>query len=170
VSYWLYDLHIATLVLIIGMTAFVALVKLLGSKLTKLQLISWLVIVIFGGASFFLRDENIIKWKPTVISSIISLSFLISQLFWKQSLVETLIQDKVPAPAFMLRKINFAAFLFFLSSAVLNVAVAQNFSTTVWVNFKLFGMLALNTCFLVGCLYYLRAYLSESMPPKDQKK
>ncbi len=170
VAYWLFDLHIATIVLIIGMTAFVVLVKSLGLKLTKLQLISWLAVLFLGGAAVFLKDESIIKWKPTVINAAVGLAFLATQFLGKKTLMQRLIEDKVPAPVGMLRRVNFSTGLFFLFLAVLNIVVAQNFSTTVWVNFKLFGVFILNLCFLGACLYYLRAYLSNLLPPENGSK
>ena len=170
IAYALFNLQFATVVLIIGMTAFVALVKILGQKLTKLQLVSWLVVVIMGGAGVLLKDENIIKWKPTVLNSAISLTFFVTQFLTKKTLMETLIQDKVPAPSYMLRRVNFATAFFFLFLALLNIFVAQNFSTTVWVNFKLFGIFLLNLCFLASCLYYLKGYLANLFPPDQTKK
>jgi intracellular septation protein len=164
-AYWLYDLKIATAVLIVAMTVFVCFVKFMGEKLTKLQLISWLAILILGGASVLSKDESIIKWKPSVISWIISISFLATQFVGKKSLVERLIADKVPAPVFMLRNVNLATALFFLSSGLLNIIVAMNFTTTVWVNFKLFGLTVLNLVFVSSCLFYLRAYLHNIFPP-----
>ncbi len=163
-AYWRFDLHLATIALIVAMTVFVILVKALGQKLTKLQFISWLAVVILGGAAVFLKDESIIKWKPTVIYSVVGLVFLLSQFFGRKSLVERLLSEKVPAPAPMLRRINLAAAGFFLALSVLNIFVAQNFSTTIWVNFKIFGIFALNAVFLSGCLFYLRAYLHNFFP------
>lgn len=166
IAYALFNLHIATIVLIVGMTLFVALVKILGQTLTKLQLASWLAVLILGGASVVFKDENIIKWKPTVLNSAISLAFLSTHFLGKKSLMETLIQDKVPAPAFMIRKVNLATAFFFLFLAFLNIVIAQNFSTTIWVNFKIFGIFVLNLSFLSICLYYLRNYLGNLLPPK----
>lgn len=170
IAYWLYDLRVATVVLIVYMTLFVALVKFLGEKLTKIQLVSWLTILILGGASVSFQDESIIKWKPTVINTVIGLTFLISQVIGKKTLVERFTEEKVPAPAFMLRKVNFAAGLFYLALAPLNIFIAQNYSTTVWMNFKIFGMTALNTIFFGSCLYYLKAYLHNLFPPDPTAK
>lgn len=166
VAYAIYDLHIATLVLIIAMTLFVLMVKALGQKLTKIQLVSWIAIVLLGGAAVIFKDDSIIKWKPTVINTVIGLTFFITHVFGKKSLVETLIADKVPAPSKMLRNVNLAASGFFIFLASINILVAQNFSTTVWVNFKIFGIFVLNLSFLSGCFYYLKDYLGHLLDPK----
>ncbi len=164
VAYWRFDLQIATMTLIVAMTVFVILVKAMGQKLTKMQLISWLAIVILGGSTVLLKDESIIKWKPTVIYLCVGVAFLLSLFIGQKSLVERFFEEKVPAPAPMLRRVNFAGSLFFLFLAALNIFIAQNFSTTVWVNFKLFGVFILNAVFLGSCLFYLRAYLGQLFP------
>ena len=170
IAYFLADFRIATIVLIAAMTVFVGLVKIVGEKLTKIQLASWLAIVILGGASVLLKDDSILKWKPTVINAAIGLTFLLTHIFGDKTLLERLIDKQVPAPARMLRRVNFAASLFFLFTATLNIVIAYTFSTTAWVNFKLFGNFALNICFLSGCLYYLRAYLAHILPPEQNGK
>lgn len=159
--YWLYDLHIATAALMVSMTVFIILVKVLGEQLSKLQLFSWLAVMILGGTAVFLRDENIIKWKPTVIYSVLSVVFALSHFIGQQTLVERLIGDKIKAPAFMLRKVNLSSTFFFLFLSMLNVFVILNFSTTAWVNFKIFGIFIIDAIYLAGCLYYLRAYLQD---------
>ena len=170
VAYKLSDLQIATAVLVIASTLFVLLVKFLGEKLTKLQVITWLVVVILGSATVILKDESIIKWKPTVINAFISFAFLITHFIGKKTLLERLIDEKVPAPARKLRKVNFAGSMFFLFLGVANILVAQNFSTNIWMNFKIFGITALNLCFLSCCLYYLKDYLTDFFPPESNKK
>ena len=160
-AYWLYDLHSATAALMVSMTLFIILVKVLGERVSKLQFFSWLAVVLLGGTAVFLRDENIIKWKPTVIYSVLSLVFALSHLIGAQTLVERLIGDKIKAPAANLRKVNLSSAIFFLFLSVLNIIVILNFSTTMWVNFKIFGIFILDAIYLAGCLYYLRAYLHD---------
>lgn len=170
IAYWLYDLHIATIVLIVAMTIFVALVKFLGEKLTRLQLVSWIAVVLLGGATVFLRDENFIKWKPTAIHSVVGLTFLITQLIGKKTILERMIEDKVPAPRRMLRKVNFSSAIFFFLIAALNILIAENFSTTFWVNFKIFGISILSMFFMGGCLFYLKDYLHNLISEEEKNR
>lgn len=167
-AYWKFDLHIATIVLIVLLTLFVGMVKALGQKLSKLQLVSWLAVLILGGATVLLKDEVFIKWKPSVVNGSLALVFLITQFVGKRSLVERMIGEKVPAPAGMLRKVNGAAALFLFFMGVVNIVVANTFSTTVWVQFKIFGTLVLDAGFLAACLYYLRDYLGDLLEKKPQ--
>lgn len=160
-AYWKFDLYVATAVLMATMTLFVVLAKAFREPLTRLQLISWVAVLIFGSATLFLRDESFIKWKPTVINSLIGSVFLVTTLFGKRSLIEQLVAGKFHAPASKLRRVNFACSLFFFLLGYINFQVAFSFSTDVWVQYKIFGNLILNTIFISGCLYYLRDYVKE---------
>lgn len=160
-AYWMFDIYIATATLIVAMTIFIITSKLIGQKLTKLQLLSWLLIFILGGATLIFRDENIIKWKPTVINSVVGSLFIITQFFGKSTLIERFLSDKIHAPILKLRKVNFACGLFFFLLAIINYKVAFSYSTDLWVQYKIFGNLALNMIFISGCLYYLKDYLTD---------
>lgn len=162
-AYWLYDLRIATIVLITLMTAFVVVVKVLGEKLSRLQLLSWLVILVLGGATVSFQDEQYIKWKTSVINGTLSLVFLASHFLGSKTILERFLDDKLSCPAVMLRRLNLVAVVYFASIALLNLYVASHFSTTIWVNFKLFGIFACNLLFLAGSFYYLRDYIREMM-------
>ena len=167
-AYWKYDLQIATVVLIVLLTLFVGLVKILGQKLSKLQFFSWLAVLILGGATVLLKDEMFIKWKPTVVNAILGLIFLVTQFVGKKTLIERMIGEKIPAPTAMLRNVNFTAALFLFFMGVLNIVVANLLSTTAWVQFKIFGTFVLDAAFFGACLYYLRNYLTEFLDKRGQ--
>ncbi len=66
---------------------------------------------------------------------------------------------KINAPQQIWRRLNFAWVIFFLVSGALNIFVAYQFSTDIWVNFKLFGLFGLTLLFAVGQAIYLKSYL-----------
>ena len=45
--------------------------------------------------------------------------------------------------------------------AALNLLVAYNFPTDVWVNFKLFGTLGLTVAFVIGQAFYVGRFIQE---------
>lgn len=161
VAYWRFDLHVATIVLMAFMSFFIVAAKLCKEPLTRLQVGTWLVIMFLGAATLWSRDELFIKWKTTVINLVLALVFAGSHVFGNKTIAERLLAAKLAVPGAMLRKLNGAAVLYFLLVALLNLFVAYRFDTTVWVNFKLFGLLALNFLFFGGSVFYLRAYLKE---------
>ncbi len=160
-AYWKFDLYVATAVLMATMTLFIGVAHFVGEKPSRLQFLSWIAVLIFGSATLFLRDEAFIKWKPTVINSLIGLVFLVTSLFSKQTLLEQLVAGKFLAPAHKLRRVNLACAGFFFLLAFINFQVAFSFSTDVWVQYKIFGNLVLNLIFVSGCMYYLRDHIKE---------
>ncbi|MBP6218976.1 MAG: septation protein IspZ [Oligoflexales bacterium] len=163
IAYWKYDLNTATLVLMVLMTLFVVLVKILGEKLSKLQIFSWLVIVILGGASLLSQDDSVIKWKTTIIHSGLSLVFFFSHLIGQKTILERALEGKIEVRVKKLRRLNAVCGGYFFFISALNLFVAFSFSTSVWVQFKLFGLLAINFVFVGFCLYYLREEIKAMM-------
>lgn len=155
------DLATATLVLMCASTGFVVLVRLLGERLTKMQLIVWVVVMVLGALSLFSGDSELIKWKPTLVMGCISLALAASQVVGAQTLTERMLTEHVPAPPQKLRKINAVAAGYALAVAVANVFVLQNFSTNVWNNFKFFGLSASNIVLMGWAVYYLKDHLPE---------
>jgi intracellular septation protein len=50
--------------------------------------------------------------------------------------------------------------------AVLNIVVAYNFSTDVWVDFKLFGSLGATLVFVFGQGFYMSKHMKQSSEAK----
>lgn len=163
VSYKLFDIYMAVIVLMIMMTALIALQALLKKQISNMQLISWLLVLVFGSITLVFRNEMFLKWKPTVLNWGLGIAFLISN-FTKTTLVErlfTAIKLEVPAPVW--RKLNLSWALFFFFTGVLNLFIAYYFSTDFWVNFKVFGLLGLTLLFVFGQALYLKNAESKSV-------
>jgi intracellular septation protein len=58
---------------------------------------------------------------------------------------------------------------FFSFMGALNLWVAYQFSTSVWVNFKLFGGMGLMFAFILAQALYLNKYLQNDEPPGEDK-
>ena len=86
ITYKFYDIYIATAV-IIGTTIIqVGLSWIINKKVEPMQWITLGLIVVMGGATLYLRDEQFIKWKLTIIEWLFGLAFLGSQFFWQKNL------------------------------------------------------------------------------------
>ena len=118
-------------------------------KFNKNQLLTFILFLVFGGATLFLRDPVFIKWKPTVINLLFAALFLGSSFIGNKSLVERFMGNTIQAPKAIWAKLNLAWIFFFISIAVLNIFVAYRFSEDVWVNFKLFGVIGLTLLFII---------------------
>ncbi len=162
-TWWFYrdGLRYPTLALIIWMTGFIVLSKIWGQKLTKFQVITWLVIVFFGGFSVLFNDDSIIKWVTTVRNSIVSMIFLSSHFIGKYTIMERICKDKLLAPPEKLRNLNLMIVLYLLMVATLNWFVATYYETDVFMYFKTFGLLGVHMVFTFAGLYYLKDYLRD---------
>lgn len=165
VSYKLFDIYMAVIVLMVMMTAVIALQALLKKQISNMQLVSWLLVLVFGSVTLVFRNEMFLKWKPTVLNWGLGLAFLISN-FTKATLVERLfVAMKLEAPASVWKKLNLSWALFFFFTGALNLFIAYYFSTDFWVNFKVFGLLGLTLLFVFGQAFYLKNVQSESASP-----
>lgn len=159
--FWKKDLQFATAVLMVLMTIFVLAAKLLNEPLTKLQWGTWVIVIVLGFATLAFNNELFIKWKPTVVNAILSLILLGSHMIGGKTITERLLAEKVKAPASTLRRLNLALSLHLIFVGALNLFVAYSFDSEVWVNFKYFGILALNFIFMASTMYLMRDYLKE---------
>jgi intracellular septation protein len=135
--------------------------KLQKKPITSMQWVSFALVLVFGGISVFFRNEIFIKWKPTVLNWGFAAAFLVSQFVGqKKSLTERLLSAaKIEAPEQVWRRLNMAWVIFFVFSGALNIFVAYQFSTDIWVNFKLFGLFGLTLLFAIAQAVYLKSYL-----------
>lgn len=123
--------------------------------------ISLVMIVLFGGATLWLQNETFIKWKPTVLYWLFAVVLMSSQWFMKKNLIQTLMQGQLSLPSAVWKKLSSMWASFFLLAGAVNLYVAYAYSTDVWVNFKLFGLMALTLVFALAQAWYIARHLSD---------
>jgi intracellular septation protein len=163
-AYSLYDLYVATGVLIAASFALVLVQWLRTRKLPRVTLFTALAVGVFGGLTIWLRDPQFIKLKLTFIYAIFALALLGSQVVGARVLMARLGSATITLPEPVWRRVNFAWALFFLLCAGLNLYVADNFSEAVWVKFKVFGVTALMFAFILLHAPFLARYLPDDEP------
>jgi intracellular septation protein len=145
----MYDIYVATAVAIAATFLHVAVTWLKTRKVATMQLVTLAILVIFGCLTLYLRNEQFIKWKPTVINWIFAAAFLGSQFCGEKTVVERLMSAQITLPNPIWRRLNLSWVAFFLIMGGANLYVMYNFDRDTWVNFKLFGMLGMTMVFLV---------------------
>ena len=148
VAYKLAGLYTATAVAIAATFVQIGWLKLKGRTVDPALWLSLGVIVVFGGATLLLHDEVFIKWKPTVLYLMFTVGLVVAQAFFGRNPMRAVMGRQITLPDHVWRRLNYAWAAFFALLAVLNILVAQNFSTDAWVNFKLFGVTALMLVFV----------------------
>jgi intracellular septation protein len=160
VAFKFLGIYAATGVAIAATFAQVGWVLARGRKVSNVQWMSLVIIVLFGGATLVLRDETFIKWKPTVLYWMAGLVFL-GGLAFRTNLVKAVMSEGITMPEPAWTKLCIAWGLFFLFKGSLNLWVAYHFDTDTWVNFKLFGGMGLMLLFVIAQAFWIAKYLPD---------
>ncbi len=117
------------------------LVWYLTGKLSKMQLMTAILVVVFGGMSIWFNDDRFFKMKPTIIYLLFGgvLGFGVMR---GKSYLRSVMEDMMPLQQEGWMKLTKRLALFFLALAVTNEFVWRMMSTDAWVNFKTFGLTA----------------------------
>jgi intracellular septation protein len=159
IAYWLADFQTAILVIMVAVSIQVVLTRLLTGTVNKMLLASAGLVVGLGGISLILQNDLIFKWKPTVLNWIFATVFIGSQYIGKKTIVQRVLQSVAKEEISLSKKdwhqLNRMWAIYFVVAGAANIFVAYTFSETVWVNFKLFGLLGLTFAFLLLQAYWL---------------
>lgn len=113
----------------------------LTGKLSKMQIATVVLVILFGGLSVWLNDERFFKMKPTMIYILFG-GVLGIGLLRGQSYLRVVMEEALPMQAEGWIILTKRLMLFFFALAVANEAVWRLMSTEAWVNFKTFGLTA----------------------------
>ena len=143
--------------LLLGSTA---ILWLLSGTLSVTQIFTAVLVIVFGGLSIWWNDERFFKMKPTLIYLLFSVILGVG-LLRGQSYLQVLMGQALPlrAEGWMILTRRFM--VFFLMLAVANEVVWRVFSTSVWVNFKVFGITALMLAFFISQAGVFKRYAKE---------
>lgn len=167
IAFKMYDIYIATAVLIIASLVQTSAHWLMHRRFEKMHVITLLLVCVFGGLTLILQDEMFIKWKPTVINWLFAIAFIGSQFIGKKSLVQRMMGDHMVLPSNIWLNLNIAWTLFFIALGFANLYVVYNFDTETWVNFKLFGLLGLTFVFVIAQSLYVARFIETPKEDKD---
>jgi intracellular septation protein len=158
VAFKLADIYIATAVAIATTVLQVAWLKLRRQRVPGMLWASLGIIVVFGGATLLLQDETFIKWKPTVLYWLFG-AVLAGAAAFGRNLIRLMLSEQVQLPDAIWSRLNWSWVAFFAFMGVANLYVAYNYSTDLWVNFKLFGGMGLMLLFVVAQAMFLARYV-----------
>jgi intracellular septation protein len=165
VAFKLFDIYIATAVAIASSFAQIGWLFFRKKKIDPMLWVTLVIVTVFGGATIYFHNENFIKWKPTVLYWLFASALLIAQFGFKTNFMRKLMGKELELPDAVWSKVNISWALFFASFGVLNLYVAFNYSTEIWVSFKLFGWIVLMIIFIIGQGIWLHKYI-----PNDESK
>ncbi|SLN21470.1 Intracellular septation protein [Roseovarius albus] len=124
----------------IFLLSMVALWKLTG-HLSKMQIITAVLIVVFGGLSVWFNDPKFFKMKPTIIYLLFGGALALG-LMRGQSYLQYAMDGLMPLTDEGWMILTKRIMLFFFGLAVLNELVWRTQTEETWVYFKTFGLTA----------------------------
>ena len=169
IAYKFYDIYVATAVVIVASVLQAGYVYLTEKRIPGMLLASTGLIVLLGVATLILQDDNFIKWKPTVVNWLFAAVFIASLYIGAKPLLQRMMEGAFEhLPLTVWQRMSWVWALFFISVGIINLWVAYTFDTDTWVNFKLFGLLAITFVFIIAQSLYLMKIHQEYMPETEE--
>lgn len=141
-AYWLRDVYFATAVLMAAMPVMLLASRLVVGRVTKMQVLSTVLVLGFGTLTLVLRDPRFIQWKPTIFLWGVAVVFLVGG-FGREPLVRRAlgaVAEGREVSAAQWRRLNWAWVVFHVVMGAANLVIARGASEQAWVNFKVFGL------------------------------
>lgn len=142
--------------------------KLTG-RLSRMQVMTMVLVVIFGGLTVWLNDERFIKIKPTIVYLVFA-GLLGAGLLRGRSYLQYVMEEMIPMTetGWMILTRRLTALFFGL--AVSNEIVWRFFSTEVWVYFETFVLTAAVFVFFItqGKLFETHAIKADEQGAPDR--
>ena len=150
-------IYAATGVFMVTVVAAFIVDYVLTRRIAIMPLVTAVVVLIFGGLTLVFHDATFIKLKPTIIYVLFG-GALLAGLAMGKPLLGIVFDSVFDLTEEGWRKLTWRWAIFFFVLAILNEIVWRNFSTDVWVSFKLFGVVPLTFLFGAAQLPLLTKY------------
>lgn len=134
--------------------------KLLG-RISRIQIVTLVLVVVFGGLTVWLNDERFFKMKSTIVFGLVAALLWIGLArgqSWLEYVMEGLIQLRHEGWMILTRRLAW----FFAGLAVANEVIWRTLSTDVWVTFDTFGQPGAVFVFFMAQAKLIETYLVES--------
>ncbi len=136
----------------------------LTGRLSVMQVVTLVVVLVFGGLSVWFNDERFFKMKPTIIYLLFA-GILGFGLLRGRSYLSLAIDEVLPLAEEGWMILTRRLTMFFVGLAVLNEIIWRTMSDQAWVNFKTFGLTAAIFLFFMAQGKVIEKY-GEDQEPK----
>ena len=164
-AYKLYDIYMATGVLMAATVVQMGIIYAIDRKLTVMHKITLAMILGFGSLTLVLQNEQFIKWKPTVLYAAMAIGLGIALWSAKKNFLKLMLGSQLELPDAVWMRLNMVWIAYCVFMSALNGYVAAYLSTEAWVNFKLWGYV-FPLAFIVGQGLYIAPHLK----PEEETK
>jgi intracellular septation protein len=138
----------------------------LTGHLSRMQVVTAVLIVVFGGLSVWFNDPRFFKMKPTMIYLLFG-GVLGYGLLRGRSYLQYVMDGVMPLSDAGWMILTRRLMLFFFGLAVLNEAIWRTQTEEMWVYFKTFGLTAAIFLFFMAQGALFRDHSTEEKDDKD---
>ena len=160
ICYKAYGIFYATGYMMAATIIALAIAFFYEKKLPKTTIISSLLILISSSLTLFTGNTSFIKIKPTILYTLLATTIYTGLLFNKL-LLKSMLKNNIILEDTYWIILSKRFSVFFLSMAIVNELVWRNFSENFWVNYKLFGTMALVFIFIFSQLFFLQKHIQK---------
>jgi intracellular septation protein len=172
VAYKWSDIYVATAILIASSLIQLVWFRVREGRFKPLRLGVFLALLVFGGLTIWLRDPDFVKWKVSIVLSLLALMLMLSDRLFKKPLVRTLLAgadstlENVPYAVWQQLTLVWSAS--YLAQAVANYIVAFHWPEGTWVNFKVWGLTLANLLTVVITVVILARHTPVQDPQQER--
>ncbi|AOT08953.1 inner membrane-spanning protein YciB [Pseudoalteromonas luteoviolacea] len=181
------DIFWATGILIVASLIQMAWQYFKEGAISQRHWIFFAIALLLGGLTILFQDEQFIMWKATIIYAALAITLLVSHHVLGKNLTQKALlgvlnsamkqmhqtdqsnnkqskqqrAEDLPIPDSLFVQLNLAWSALFFIIAILNLIVAYTFSLDFWVNFKVFGLMAITFIAVMLTIAKVSKYLPE---------
>ncbi|MEM8978428.1 MAG: inner membrane-spanning protein YciB [Pseudomonadota bacterium] len=152
---------VATLIFVPILLISIALLWMLTGKLSRLQIFTAVIVIVFGGLTAWFNDETFFKMKTTLVYGLFA-ALLGFGLLRGRSYLAYVLSDAMPMAQegwmILTRRLTAA----FAALAIANEVVWRTLSTDLWVKIETFGFPIALFVFLASQITMLSKYMEDA--------
>jgi len=156
-----FGIFAATAMVMVAIGCAVVIQYAVDRKVSPMLMITFGLVLVFGGLTLWLSNDIFIKVKPTILyamfASVLMGGLAFGRLFIKFVLGHTL---NLSDDAWRVLTVRWSTF--FVALAMLNEIVWRNTSTDTWVAFKVWGVFPLTLLFALAQTPFIARHQTES--------
>ncbi|MGN6148143.1 MAG: septation protein A [Rhizomicrobium sp.] len=143
------DIFKATAVFMAASLAALAIGYARTRKISPMPLVTAIIVVVFGGLTLYLQNDTFIKMKLTVVYGIFG-AVLLGGLAFNRLFIKVVFAQAFELDEIGWRKLTWRWGFFAFGLAALNEIIWRNFSTDIWVDFKVWAVIPLVMLFALA--------------------
>ena len=152
------NLVIAIPPLIVATLLAVLVVYFLEKKIPYIPLVGAVLISVFGGLAIFFNNPIFIYLKPTIINILFSIGLLVGKVKFNKNFLKLFFKGSLKLKDIGWNKLMYRWVFFFIFLAILNEIIWRTQSEETWINFKVWGILALTFIFTASQIPLIQRY------------